>query len=121
MNIFTWLLVGHLVGDWFLQNDWMAQSKSTRILNPAILVHCTIYTMAIVAAIGLARRSDASLQEPDLWVIAVTFLSHWFIDAAHLAERWGRLLRQSDRAFVRIMADQTLHVVVLVVLAEWLR
>jgi hypothetical protein len=42
------------------------------------------------------------------------------IDAGHLARAWMRALHQSPLPFVRLMVDQTMHVVVLAVLVEWL-
>ena len=38
-----WLLVCHLVGDYLLQNDWMAQGKTSR-WGPA-LAHAASYTL----------------------------------------------------------------------------
>ncbi len=110
MNIFDWLLLGHLTGDWLLQNDWMARHKQRRHLNLAILVHCSIYTAALFGAIELATGGAMQIDLQHVLVVALAFSSHWVIDAADLASLWGRWLDQSDFAFVRIMADQTLHI-----------
>ena len=43
MTMFSWLLLGHLLGDWLLQNDWMAQGKRQGFFTLAGLIHFTIY------------------------------------------------------------------------------
>jgi hypothetical protein len=66
------MLLGHLVGDYLLQNDWMAmnKSKNTWIGWFAALAHCIIYTATVCA---FMQNFDS------LWIVAV-FLSHFFID-----------------------------------------
>lgn len=66
------LLLGHLVGDYLLQNEWMAQNKSTNTLKGwlAATIHCLIYTLAVCTIMW-----EWNL----VWVIAV-FFSHFFID-----------------------------------------
>lgn len=115
MSLFSWLILGHLVGDWMLQNDWMARNKCLGLSRTALLVHCAIYTATVVAVIGLADGDYGFTQLlMSSWVV---FLSHWLIDGLQLARHWRKLMRQSDLAFVQIMSDQTLHVGVLAVLA----
>jgi hypothetical protein len=118
MNIFTWLLLGHLVGDWMFQNDWMARGKQRRLFTKEILVHCLVYTGVIALTLWVATRARMTTP-PYLTMLAIIFLSHWVIDAGNLASHWVRWWRQSQLTFVRIMVDQTMHVVVLAVLAEW--
>jgi hypothetical protein len=38
-------LVGHMVGDYLLQNDWMAQNKKQRSF-PCV-VHCALWASAV--------------------------------------------------------------------------
>ena len=119
MTIFTWLLIAHLVGDWMLQNDWMAQYKQKKLLNSAIAVHCLLYTATILVSLWLATPNQA-VPLPLFAFGAVIFLSHWLIDAANLAGHWSHLFQQSNVCFVRIMVDQTMHLVVLACLVEFL-
>jgi hypothetical protein len=119
MDTFNWLFVGHLIADWMLQTDWIARNKQRSWFNYAVLVHCTVYTVVLVGTLWLSRRGDARLT-PYAAFTAIIFLSHWIIDAGNLARGWMRTLRQSPLPFVRLMVDQTMHVVVLVVLVEWL-
>ena len=118
MNLFNCLLLGHLVGDWMLQNEWMARNKQRHWFNSAILVHCTVYTGTLLLALWWADQANPA--PPYLLFSVMVFLSHWLIDAGRLADRWGRLLRQSRFHFVQIMVDQTMHLLVLAVLVELL-
>lgn len=43
-NLFLKGLIVHLVADWFLQSDWMAENKSS-LLHPAAWVHGGIHTI----------------------------------------------------------------------------
>lgn len=118
MTIFEWLLVGHLIGDWVFQNDWMARHKQNGLFNRAILLHCAVYTFVLVLVYllpGAAARSTT----PTLLFALFVYLSHWLIDATGLASLWMRFFRQTDALFMRIAVDQIFHVVVLALLAEF--
>lgn len=117
MNMFTWLLMGHLVADWCLQNDWMAAGKVRGRGSRALAVHCGVYTITVGGAFWMASNRTASFSE--LVVVGgFLFLSHWCIDGFDLARVWGRVWRQTDSKMVRLGVDQTLHLVVLAGLAE---
>jgi threonine/homoserine/homoserine lactone efflux protein len=117
MSTFAWLLMGHLVGDWLLQNDWMARGKRQGLFTSAGTVHFALYTVTILGTLWLSGYRHA---EPATFLAlgAIVYLSHWLVDAGNLARRWMRLYRQSERELVRIMVDQTLHLLVLALLAE---
>ena len=72
------MLLGHLTGDYLLQNEWMAMNKSKNTLNGwiAALVHCLLYTLAVCLF----------MWNFDLIWIATVFASHFFIDKFGLAE-----------------------------------
>ena len=74
-----WLLVAHLIGDYVLQTDWMAQEKTKGVL-PA-LVHAVVYTVPFIFIFG-------DIFEP-LLLIAIT---HFIIDRWRLARyvNWAR-------------------------------
>ncbi len=119
MSIFAWLVIGHLVGDWMLQTDWMAREKQNGLVARALLIHCLIYTGTLMATLALVAARHA-LSPPYLSVGLIVLLSHWLIDGARLAARWSQLLRQTKQTFVRIMVDQTLHLLVLAFVIEFL-
>lgn len=105
-------MTAHLVGDWLLQNDWMARGKRQGWLTLAGLVHFAVYTASAIVALWLCR---ATIQLPFGYAAfgAVIFLSHWLIDATNIVQGWMRLFGQSEREMVRMMIDQTLHLLVL--------
>jgi biotin transporter BioY len=115
MTTFAWLFIGHLIGDWLLQNDWMARGKTQKLLTWAGAVHSAIYTTIVMGAVWLAGLPGVS---PARYAILglVVFLSHWWIDAAGAAAWWMRVFHQSNREIVRLVVDQMLHILVLVAL-----
>jgi len=71
-------LLCHLLGDYILQNDWMALNKKQKgfVGLSAIVIHAALYSasFAIAWAIGLA---------PNLQIVpalALIFVSHFVID-----------------------------------------
>jgi hypothetical protein len=118
MSAFDWFLIGHLVGDWLLQNDWMAQGKKQGFFTWAGQVHFTIYTTATLGALGL---SGLVAQTPAFYLGLglLIFASHWLIDATNIVERWMRFYRQSNSGLMRVMVDQALHFIILGLLTFW--
>ena len=74
------LLLGHLVGDFLLQNKWMSEKKTQSSFR--CVVHCTVYTVAVCVVCPLPGWQ---------WPLLV-FLSHYFIDRYSLAEKWLKLI-----------------------------
>ena len=127
------LLLGHLVGDYLLQNQWMAlnKSKNTWIGWLSATVHCLLYTLAVCLFMWNFQF---------IWIIAV-FFSHFFIDKFGLGEvymiyikRCGLqdyiydvnrnsyyqdnntgqdMLTGGFRAFVYAVTDNTMHLVLM--------
>jgi hypothetical protein len=66
------LVLGHLAGDYLLQNDWMAKNKSGNDLTGwlAAFIHCIIYTLTVCLFMWNFQL---------IWIAAV-FCSHFFID-----------------------------------------
>jgi hypothetical protein len=116
MNTFVWLLIAHLLGDWLLQNDWMARGKKQGFFTRAGILHCCIYTGAALGGLWLSGVRDRSAAYY-LLAGAGVFVSHWLVDAGDVAARWMRWYRQSNLEMVRVMVDQTLHVLVLALVA----
>ena len=119
MTLFEWLLVGHLIGDWVFQNDWMARHKQDGLFNRAILVHCAIYTAVLLLVYFLPSAPPQSLRS-FLRVAVFVYFSHWLIDATGLARRWMHFFGQTDVLFMRIAVDQILHVIALALLVEFI-
>jgi len=79
------LLLGHLAGDYLLQNEWMAMNKSKNTGEGwlAAFVHCFIYTWVICL---FTWTFDW------YWFVAV-FCSHFFIDKFKLAEYYMHYIK----------------------------
>lgn len=112
MTIFAWLLIGHFIGDWMLQNDWMARNKRGRWWSAPCVVHCLVYTTTLVLIVWLGSGRTAEFTQLALLFVLV-LLSHWLIDGFNLAEHWGRVINQTQNENVRIVVDQTMHLLVL--------
>jgi len=69
-------LIGHLIGDYILQNDYLAQGKKKS--SWICMVHCVVYALTVLACTGWG------------WVWA----RYWWVGLAIVAEhfiqdRWG--------------------------------
>lgn len=94
--------LAHLVADWLLQNDWMAQNKSN-LRHPASWAHAAVHA----AALSLALNWQAGL---------VLGLIHLLIDTRIPLSWWQQWVVRHDgngvtTVHVSIWADQTLHFV----------
>jgi len=121
MNIFSWLLIGHLLGDWLLQNDWMAVNKQRQLFTVAGMTHFAIYTacIAVVLWVAMAEISRVLPLQRYLVFLMGIFISHWLIDATALSRKWSNFINQSDLPFVNIVVDQIFHLMVIVALIKW--
>lgn len=98
--------IGHVIGDWLLQNDWMAKNKPSRGI--ALWAHVGIVTLATSLVTGW-------------WDIRgiLAFAAHFLIDGFGLAAVWMKLYRQTDLLWLRFVIDQCLHLVSLWAIAEF--
>lgn len=112
MSIFSWLLIGHCVGDLVLQNDWMAKGKRQGLFTTPGMVHFTIYTVTLLITLFISEMSEKGTLYV-LGISALIFISHWIIDATDIVDTWMKFYRQSNISTVRLMVDQTFHLLVL--------
>lgn len=111
------LLIGHLVGDYLLQSDWMAKGKS----QPGIrgdnicLLHCFIYSLAVTLAVILDGWRIPSVE---LWrsigaVFVIASASHYPIDRWSLAKKWMGFYGQTTEGpfapLVYVAVDNGVH------------
>lgn len=109
MTPFAYLIVAHLVGDFLLQTGWMAANKAKRW--DALLTHAGVYTLCILT-IGWFGFGGLSL-----WGIALVYVSHIIIDRRTFVAWWvEKVMKAPDnqKIWLSIMADQTFHIVFLV-------
>lgn len=76
-------LIGHLVGDYLVQNDWMAKRKKTETWP--CLVHCTIYAAMIASFTGWP-----------IWAVLLTFVLHFIQDRTRIINLFMELNGQSE-------------------------
>jgi hypothetical protein len=115
MTPFGWLCLSHLVADWMLQSDWMVSGKRTHFASLAGLVHYTIYTaLTTLTLLLIAPGLDATVY---LLLSALVFSSHWLIDGTNLVQWWMHWAGQRDQTMVRLVIDQTLHLLILSIVA----
>lgn len=119
MTLFEWLLIGHFIGDWAFQSEWMVRHKQDALFNRAIFFHCGVYTVVLLVVLGLSVQF--ALPAGDFFIFgAVVYLSHWLIDATNAAYYWMNVFQQSNVLFVRIVVDQIFHLLILALLVQFL-
>lgn len=109
-------LVGHLAGDYLLQNDWMAQNKKSSSFHCA--VHCGIWTICVLGALAIAGESWP------LWTALPLFVTHFAQDRTQVINRYMAAVGQSKFAqppmspWSMIVVDNVWHIVT--IWAAWL-
>ncbi len=99
-------LVAHLVGDYLLQNDWMALNK--KLMTFPCVVHCSAYTAAV-----------ASCTWWPWWALLAVFVTHFIQDRTQIIRWWMNLIGQEKFAgpplgpWSIIVVDNVWHIVVL--------
>jgi len=119
MNLFDWLLVGHLVGDFLLQTDGMAKYKAQSWTW--MLRHVGLYLAVMVIVLGVYSASHAV----PLWALAVALLfigvTHIVLDRRDVTMGWMRLIGiTSDLGWLTIVIDQVFHLLVLVIVVQFI-
>ena len=107
MTPFANALIAHLVGDWLLQNDWMARNKAN-LAHPAAWVHGAIHGVLLALALG--------------WLGGVVLAILHVLTDTRLPQRWwARVFRQTtdgpSALHVAIWGDQVDHIAMI---ALWL-
>lgn len=97
-------LVGHLVGDYLLQNDWMALNKKTSTFH--CVVHCAIWTACVVLFAWWPW-----------WTVIPLFATHFIQDRTKIIAAWMVLVGQHKFAtgpcapWSVIVVDNVWHIV----------
>jgi hypothetical protein len=132
-GLMVWGLVAHLIADWPLQNDWMAQNKMKRrprfwtdnvgdggwhepwwSRHPAAYVHAGIHGVLLALVFG--------------WIALPLALVHLAIDTRVPVVWFSRLMRQTQPTgkdlplvdigmFVRFWTDQVWHIACIAIAA----
>ncbi|ARF13803.1 DUF3307 domain-containing protein [Sporosarcina ureae] len=108
MNLFSYLLLGHLVGDFLLQNTWMAMNKANKWMP--LMTHCLVYTLSIFVAILISGFQVSWL------AIVLIYVSHVFLDKRLFVFWWVRTImgvKNPEGNWLMIVTDQIFHLLVL--------
>jgi hypothetical protein len=80
-DLLIWGIVLHLIADWPLQNDWMANNKAD-LRNAAGYVHAGIHGLLLALVFG--------------WVAIPLAVLHLLIDTRKPVVWWSRRVRQTQ-------------------------
>ena len=106
-DLLSWLLVGHMAGDYLFQTRWMAERKATSM--SALTAHSAVYACAV----WLASLPALPWKGLSPFCVLLVFASHAVIDRPGLVRWWRRYVTKSEKEWLGIMTDQALHVVFL--------
>lgn len=100
------ILLGHIIGDFYVQTDKIAEKKKNSIKY--MLIHCLIYT--IVIGIGFYVLSRGIVET--LIISSFIFISHFIIDL---------IKRKCDKRvvkceYINFLIDQVIHITVLLLI-----
>jgi hypothetical protein len=102
-DLFLKALMAHLIGDWFLQNHWMAEHK-VKPLHPAAWIHMAIHLVLLMLVFPL-------------WLAVAVGGIHYLIDLRLPLIAWRSWMKQTafgpTALHVAIWQDQATHILVL--------
>lgn len=109
----TLAIIGHLVGDFILQNDWMAQNKKKSSFP--CFIHCLIWTYSVMLFSGWFWIMSPRV----LAVFGILFVTHFIQDRTQIIGWWMRLKWKDQSLFATapmapwslIVVDNTWHIV----------
>lgn len=101
------IILGHLIGDYLLQSDWMAINKkksgSTGIL--ACCIHCLLWSISIyLFTVGFI------ISYTTITIFLLLFISHWILDRTNIVRYCIDKTTMPNPAIWKIIiCDNTLH------------
>jgi hypothetical protein len=135
--MFAEIVLGHLAGDYLLQNKSMALKKSEKGWAGLgwCTLHCLIYTACICLFLWTVNPFHVAFSP---LLVLLVFLTHWPLDRWSLGSKWLKLIRGRDfiKAFeskdkyreidvsfsclVYAVVDNSLHLILLWFVVSWL-
>jgi protein-S-isoprenylcysteine O-methyltransferase Ste14 len=107
--LIMYLLLGHLLGDFALQSDHMAQKKNNS--KKTLSIHVAVYTLIIASVLllhSLVTRAGYFFSWTVLLLLILLFLAHWGQDYLK-----GHVFAKTKQIYY---LDQILHLSLLYVL-----
>ncbi|MCH5281909.1 MAG: DUF3307 domain-containing protein [Lachnospiraceae bacterium] len=100
------ILLGHIIGDFYVQTDKLAEKKKNSIKY--MLIHCLIYT--IVVGIGFYELSREIVKT--LIILGLIFLSHLIIDL--IKRKCNKKVVKYE--YIIFLIDQVIHIMILLLI-----
>lgn len=122
-NVLTCAIIGHLVGDYLLQNDWMALNKKRD--DDACVVHCWLWTASVVLFAGWW---DANNAPHTAAICFILFFTHYFQDRTQIILWWMKLKWKDQSKFADppmapwsiILVDNIWHILTIWAVWKWI-
>lgn len=105
-------LIGHLVGDYLFQNDWMALNKKSFYGGPNCLIHALIWTISVMFFAGWFSLSDNGV-----CAFLVLLVTHFYQDRTNIIAWWMDFIGQKQfrtglcAPWSMIVVDNVWHIV----------
>ena len=98
------LLLGHLIGDYLLQSDWMALNKKKRGSKGFLpcIIHCILWTLSVyIFTVGF---------KVNITIFILLFLSHYILDRTNIVKYIiNKTIMPNPTMWKIIIVDNTLH------------
>jgi hypothetical protein len=118
VQIFIYLLISHLIGDWIIQTYWMANEKS-RHFAP-LLAHVASYHIFTFGALYLAGVDFTKA----FWATLFLAVTHAFLDNRRFEFWWlHRIKKVAEKdvpVWLLLGVDQSFHLILLFLVSFWL-
>ncbi len=119
VSLFDWLLVSHLIGDFLIQTDQMAERKTRQW--SWMLAHVGIYTVLVTPVVVIYAWTHHSPAWLVLSVLLFLTGSHILLDRRSFTVWWMRLVGISPNPpWLPVAVDQVFHILTLAIVAQGL-
>lgn len=106
------MILGHMVGDYLLQSDWMAINKKKKGFKGwvACIVHCSIYTASL----------SLFVDNFNITFVMGSFVSHLILDRTNIVTWFLNATRimPDPTLWKIIIVDNTLHLLIAYILLK---
>lgn len=94
-------IICHLIGDYFLQNNWMALNKTRNPL--ACIVHCFLYTLPFLFI------------TTNIYQLLLIFTAHIIVDGSNIVKGISSITLKGAPEhvvfFISVVRDNTVHLI----------
>lgn len=107
-------IIGHLVGDFLLQSDWMAEGKKRS--SAICAIHCGLWTASVIVLAGWWQW----------WVAPVLFITHFVQDRTQIIKQFMLVTGKAGFAtgpmapWSIVAVDNSFHLLTLAIVARFL-